>query len=284
MQIKDKLRSLANEHGVDYFGVSPVDRFTNLPKGHRPNDLLPKAKSVIVLGSRIPEAAIRAHNQAFEGARHHYFSYTVYGYRKVNDNLDTAALKLVRHIENNYKHIAYPIPSSEPRDEYLYMSAMSNRYAAVCAGLGEFGWSGFVVTPKDGPRVRWVSLITELELEPDPLYEGPKLCDHSRCNVCVEICPVGALSEKQGVDVKIGEYCSSYSLRDKPRCRCAITGLVKGTPGRLQADLPETMNTMDDWYQFNKKDDPWQRMEFNHGNYCHRCMIKCPIGLESTSD
>ena len=37
---------------------------------------------------------------------------------------------------------------------------------------------------------------------------------------------------------------------------------------------------MEDWYQLTKKDDPWQRMEFNHDNYCLRCMTQCPIGMK----
>ncbi|WP_206811568.1 hypothetical protein [Paradesulfitobacterium ferrireducens] len=278
MGIKEELQKLAEANEMEYFGVSPAERLTNLPEGHRPTDLLPGAKSVIVLGKKIPQGAITAHKQAFAGERHQYFSYTIYGYLKVNDMLNNAAFRVVRYIEKNYKRVAYPIPSSQPRDEYLYMGAMSNRYAAVCAGLGEFTWSGFVATPKDGPRVRWVSVITDAEIEPDSLYTGSKLCDHTKCNLCVEICPVGALSEDQAVEVQIGDFRTSYSLRQKALCRCATTGLVKGTPGRLQADIPAQMKSMDDWFEMNKKDDPWQRMEFNHGNYCHRCMIECPIG------
>lgn len=278
MNIKVELKKLAEANDIEYFGVSPVERLANLPEGHRPTDLLPGAKSVIVLGKKIPQGAITAHKQSFAGERHQYFSYTIYGYLKVNDMLNNAAFNVVRYIEKNYKRIAYPIPSSQPRDEYLYMGAMSNRYAAVCAGLGELTWSGFVATPKDGPRVRWVSVITDAEIEPDNLYSGSKLCDHTKCNLCVEICPVGALSKDQAVEVKIGDFHTSYSLRQKPLCRCATTGLVKGTPGRLQADIPVQMNSMEDWYEMNKKDNPWQRMEFNHSNYCHRCMIECPIG------
>lgn len=279
MSIKEELINLSKKLHLNYFGVAPVERFANMPEGHRPNDLLPRAKSVIVLGIRIPNSAILAHKRVFEGGpRHQYFSYTRYGYKKINENLDEAAFRFVDYIESNFDCIAYPIPASEPRNEQIQMAAMSNRYAAVCAGLGQFGWSGFVVTPKDGPRVRWISVITEADIESDPLYSGEKLCDPSKCNICVDVCPVGALSSDQAVDVKIGEYFDRYAKRNKPLCRCATTGLVKGTPGRLQADVPEKMDTMDDWYQLNKTDDPWQRMEFNHSNYCHRCMIMCPIG------
>jgi len=80
------------------------------------------------------------------------------------------------------------------------------------------------------------------------------------------------------VPVQIADLKTGYSKRSKPLCRCATTGLVKGTPGRLQADVPEKMDTMEDWYEFNRKNDPWQRMEFNHSNYCLQCMMLCPAG------
>jgi epoxyqueuosine reductase QueG len=278
-KIKAELMRLAETLHLDYFGVASTDRFSNMPEDHRPEDLLPGAKSVIVLGLKVPDSAVLAHKRVFGGGqRHHYFSYTRYGYKQINENLETAAFRVANHIEKNYAYIALPLPASEPRDEELFMGAMSNRYAAVCAGLGYFGWSGFVITPKHGPRVRWVSIITDAEPEPDPLFTGKKRCDPSTCGVCVDICPVGALSREESVRVKINDEVSAYSKRSKPLCRCAIYGLVKGTPGRLQAEVPEKMETMNDWYELNKKNDPWQRMEFNHGNYCHRCMIMCPVG------
>lgn len=174
------------------------------------------------------------------------------------------------------------MPSNGPHNEEDWMGTLSNCYAAMCAGLGEMTWSGHVATPEAGPRVMWVSIITTLELEPDPLYAGKKLCDHSRCNVCVEACPVFALSKTETVDVDVVDGKTFYGKRNKPLCRCAVKGLVKGTPGRLQNDIPHNnrMKNMEDWYQLTKKDDPWQRMEFNHGNYCLRCMTQCPIGMK----
>ncbi len=279
MSIKEELKRFCYWMGIDYVGISSVDRLANLPKGHRPDELLPNAKSVVVMGIKLPKAVVAVHKRVFNGEapRYHFFSYSRFGYRKINEDLDTAALRLVDYIEKKYEKIAYPIPSSEPMDEELQMAAMSNRYAAVCAGLGQMGWSGLVVTPKDGPRVRWISIVTQLELEADPLY-AEQLCDPTKCQICVKVCPVGALSSDEKINVQIGDYKTTYSKRNKPLCRCATNGLVKGTPGRLQADIPEKMETMDDWYAFTKKDDPWQRMEFNHGNYCQRCMIECPIG------
>jgi epoxyqueuosine reductase len=280
MALKQELQELALANGMKYFGIASVERLANLPAGHRPNDLLPGAKSVLVMGMVIPRGAIEGNKLAYGELRHAIFTYVVYGYNKINDQLDAAALLAIFHIEKKHPYKAYGIPASKPRDEKRFMSAMSNRYAAVCAGQGEFGWSGFVLTPEDGPRVRWISVITDAAMDPDPLYRGPKLCDPSQCRICVEACPTGALSGDQGVEVQIQDVRTAYSLRNKPLCRCATDGLVKGTPGRLQADIPAGMKTMDDWFALARKDSPWQRMEITHGNYCHRCMVLCPAGNE----
>lgn len=124
--------------------------------------------------------------------------------------------------------------------------------------------------------------MTDLELEADSFYSGERLCRYPECRICVDCCPAHALSDTECVHVNAGGYETDYAKRDKPKCRCAVKGLVKGTPGRLQNDIPHNnrMKNMEDWYQLTKKDDPWQRMEFNHDNYCLRCMTQCPIGMK----
>jgi epoxyqueuosine reductase QueG len=76
------------------------------------------------------------------------------------------------------------------------MGVFSHRHAAVLAGLGEIGLSNLLITPQFGARVRLVSIITEVPLEPDQPYEkslcreGQKECGKA----CVVHCPVEAIS------------------------------------------------------------------------------------------
>ena len=278
MNVTEALRAYAVENEMDYFGVAPVERLNNLPEHFRPTDLFPEASCVIVMGMKILNGAMQAHRAAFSGKREQFPVFTQFGFNKVNELLNIAALKIVRRIEKQYGGVAMPMPSGEPHNEELWMGTISNRYAALCAGLGEMTWSGLVATPKDGPRVRWVCVVTDLELDPSPLYSGPRLCTYPACRICVECCPTQALSGQEKIRVKIGEFETVYAKRNKPRCRCATSGLVKGTPGRLQADMPEVMDTMDDWYEFNKRDNHWHKLEHHHGNDCLLCMARCPIG------
>ena len=279
MSAKEALRQFAMDRNMDYFGVAPVSRFTNLPEGYRPADYLAKAKSVIVIGKKVPNSALLAHQAAFSDTmRHAISSYILFGYLKINSALDEVLYQYTYHIERHYHAVSFPVPTSEPRNEETGLSLLSNRYAAVCAGLAQFGLSGRAVNARHGARVRYGSLITELELEPDDIDRETKLCNPDVCDICIKACPAQALSANKKITVCIEDFETSYAQRNKAKCKCAVYGLIKGTPGRLQADLPEAMETMEDWYRFNKTDDPWQRMEFTHGNYCDLCMVKCPLG------
>ena len=57
-----------------------------------------------------------------------------------------------------------------------------------------------------------------------------------------------ALSAEKEQPVRIDDAEMSYGKRNKPLCRCAVKGLIKGTPGRLQMDVPM------DKYMLIKKD------------------------------
>ena len=61
-------------------------------------------------------------------------------------------------------------------------------------GLGEIGWSKVFIHPVFGPRVRIGNILTDAELEPDPILEPGTLC--KRCMKCVKDCPGCAIPDK----------------------------------------------------------------------------------------
>ena len=64
---------------------------------------------------------------------------------------------------------------------------------SIDAGLGEAGRHGLLMTPKYGPNVRLVQVLTDLPLEEDnPIEFGiQEFC--SRCKQCARKCPVDAI-------------------------------------------------------------------------------------------
>ncbi len=275
MDLRKRMNEVALDSGLDFFGVAPVSRFENAPKGHRPNDLLPGARSVISIGIRIPKGCVEANNRAYEGLRQGIFSYMLFGYNLLNGIIDTGLLKMTRVMEREFQGIAYPIPASVPRDEEKLMGAMSNRHAAVCAGLAEFGWNGLAMRPETGPRVRWGTLVTDRELEPDPLYSGPKVC--TNCKSCVRICPMQAIKEEEGVELTIGGRSYRYGVLNKMRCRCGVSGFTRSTAGRADLNIPEQM-TAEEWLGVARNDNVWNKIE-RIASMCGRCMITCKAGL-----
>ncbi len=275
--LKAKLKEIALKEGADYFGVAPVSRWANATQGHKPTDLMPNAKSVVVIGIKIPQGAIESNNRSYEGMRHGIFTYMIYGYNLINDILNNTTSKMYDYLEAQGIN-TFPLPASTPRDEYKMLGVISNRHSAVCAGLADMGWNGLALTPKDGPRVRWAPLILECELEPDPLYNGPKLCDRSKCRVCLDVCPVQALPEEEYVEAHIADKIFRYAKLKKPVCRCGVTGLAKNTPGRLQADIPEEIPNVEGWLKIASTDIMWNQME-RVAAMCGRCLTQCPVGM-----
>jgi NAD-dependent dihydropyrimidine dehydrogenase PreA subunit len=96
------------------------------------------------------------------------------------------------------------------------------RLAAFAAGLGEIGWSKMLITPEFGPALRVGIVLTELELEPDPIYNGPKLCN--KCMACVKACPGNAISRTKSVKVNVAGYDVEWGEIDLDACDVAFRG------------------------------------------------------------
>ncbi|MEM2104287.1 MAG: hypothetical protein QW717_05295 [Candidatus Bathyarchaeia archaeon] len=287
--MKDKIKRIVLDVlNLDFFGVAPVDRFEHAPKNHHPEYLLPGAKSVVSMGTRILEsvrmANVRFHYENFP--RHLLYSYLWYGYNLLNwFVLDHAAYIVAKELEKS-GYVALPIASSG--SEYaVYQEGkkifgqFSNRHAAVAAGLGEFGLSRLVLNPITGPRVRWVSVITTAELDFDALYNGPKLCRADICAkiceekfgvkepLCHHVCPVNAFISQKMEKVVIGEKTFYYPDLDMVKCMWAGSGHI--------GKLPLHVKTVEDVRK--EPVDPIVQHEMRltqRANYCGKCLTMCP--------
>ena len=227
-ELTTDLRDLALKSEMDYFGVTPADRLIDAPEGWRPTDILPGAKSVVVMGIGIGQGVRHVQRNVNRNsgmpAKYGIYVYQVYGYNILNDKMNLAAYALGKILERD-GHTTVPIPASPPYDTKQLLAIFSHRHAAVAAGLGQLGWSKIVLFPENGPKVRLVSLITEAELDPSPPYQGPKLCDPDACGrVCAQVCPTKCLSDEESVNLKIGEVHIEHGAFEKRRCLSAPCG------------------------------------------------------------
>jgi len=216
-----ELKEYANQLGADFTGIASIERFRDAPLRMSPAGILPSAKSVIVCGIHHLDAAVELCGEPTPHDTGAYGTQSSY----MNPKLDDISFFITRFLENRgYKTVGIVSSNIWRYRGYKEMKIhfapdIAHRYAAVAAGLGEIGWSGLFLHPEFGPRVRLVSIITEADLVPDPMYTGEKLCD--RCMECVKNCPVDAFRKEvkkiNCIDIGGKKFC----FPDINKWRCA---------------------------------------------------------------
>nr|MDO8135854.1 hypothetical protein [Candidatus Njordarchaeum guaymaensis] len=294
--LTSEIKKFLLEQGADLVGVAPVSRFTECPKETHPQHYMQDATSVVSYSMKILDGVIDVWGDS-ETPGKSVGPYLFYGYGLLNFQMawigNQAAKRLLEF--RGYKSLMFP-PTwgiSQYRfmermvDDYPpYLSDFSHRHAAVAAGLGEFGFSGLVLVPRFGPRVRLNSIITNAPLEPDPMYSGPKLCRPEKCDYkCVRECPTEALTLDETFTVKIGDKQYTYTKSQKIRCGIAIDGLVAGSGGRTCRKLPprsEKKLDVLDFLEAHRAASEFDRSLMAQsrgiicGDFCGKCLRGCP--------
>jgi epoxyqueuosine reductase len=228
-QLKEKVKQKAHEIGMDLVGVTDISRIENAPKRFHATDYLPSARVVIVVGCHIPEGSVENWTKTPS-------SYQYYGYALPNKELGRACFHISKLVEKEGYRCFPIVPTGHSKDwdHKAQMGEFSHRHAAVAAGLGELGYNRLVITPQFGNRIRFCSIITEAPLAPDPMYDGPPLCD--RCKKCIKACPGNCLDESHLLSCTIGKKTYEYVKLYQFRCFYHLLGLGPKTGAGL--DIP----------------------------------------------
>ena len=181
----DQIKQFALGAGANVVGVAdPRAWEEHTPEGHRPYDILPGARSVVVVGARGPTAG------AWRSPNHRLMEVNGYDFRN-----DAAIHCVADAIEREYDHQAIQAPGL-PTGGHL--PPMSMMLAAVLAGLGTRSLAAnIILNPKYG-LLYYSACITTLELEFDHMLEQ-EVCPHPMCvksfrlfgkTPCMAACPV----------------------------------------------------------------------------------------------
>ncbi len=134
-------------------------------------------------------------------------------YQKVNALLDELALRASLALQQAGGR-ALPLPASQILDPARLTSYVSHKAVAVAAGLGWQGKSLLVVSPTFGPRIRLVTVLTDLPLTPDEPLKNR--C--GGCTACTDACPAQAI---RGVNTESHYESREQALRFE-RCRVQV--------------------------------------------------------------
>ena len=196
-----EVKAQAMKLGADLCGVASVERFAGAPPGHRPQDIYPDCRSVIVLAQRIPVGLLYAKSCV---------PYTQTN-RLVNQQLDELGIALGLALEDRGMR-AVPLPCDDHYEHWeadkLYgMGLLSMRHAGHLAGLGVLGRNTLLKNDRFGNMIKIGAILVDASLEPDPMatYDG---CP-PHCRLCIDACPAQALDGKT-VDQKLCRTSSSF--------------------------------------------------------------------------
>ena len=290
-EVKREARAL----GADAVGIGSIDRWEGAPIQMDPRQIMPEAKSVIGMAFRFNRGSLRGieegtffsnySSMGYGALTHIYIPMVVINLSKFIEDDGYEAMP-IGHLspwraignEGELKPFARSVaPGRAVPDVVVHL-----RVAGYLCGLGEIGWSKVFLTPEFGPRQRLGIVLTEAELEPDPIYDGPPLCN--RCMKCVEECPVGAIQREKSVKVELGGRTLEWNDLD---CKLCGVGLRGGVP----VEDEEHANYLDtpSWQGINVgrgSHTPWRHKPQNLYNtgqaICggRGCLRGCMISLE----
>jgi hypothetical protein len=242
---KKEIKEYALSRGLDLFGVANIERFEGAPARMHPASIFPEVKSVIVVGRRIVRGGWRGIEEGTYWPNYSYFDYS--------GLLNTFFLQMPLYetccfIENfgyegvpAYSGLAFtnPPPDAKPlrKGGIVPDVNLAIRIAGVAAGVGEIGWSKVFLTKKFGPRQRLAAILTDLELEPDPLVEPNSICKLDMA--CVKGCTgaIPHIKENKFIEIKIEDKIYRWADVDMGKC----TLMYHGGDPRLSPFISEAM-------------------------------------------
>lgn len=231
------VKARALELGADAVGIGNIERWEGAPIQQDPRQIMPEARSVIAMAFRVMRGSLRGVEEGtffsnysamgYGGLTYLYMPMTVIGLSRFIEDAGLEAIPYGhqsdwRAVNTVGETTGKSRPVAPGRAEPDVM--VHQRIAAYLCGLGEIGFSKMLLTPQFGPRQRIGIIITEAELEPDPIYSGPPLCN--RCLACVRECPGKAFDPSKTVKVTLAGHEVEWMDIDCKACDIAFRGAI----------------------------------------------------------
>ena len=182
--LQRRLEALSYQNGADFFGVADLDPAREFIV-NQGGAMIGEFPLGISLGMRISDTIVDTHSP---DEKHGLSLYWWHVYNVVTPMLDVLAQKIQQELQAEGFRTLH-IPGSMPYNRKTLKSLFPHKLAAHLSGIGWIGKNCLLITPEHGPRVRFVTVLTDA-----PLYPGKPLekkC--GKCTQCIDACPVQAL-------------------------------------------------------------------------------------------
>ncbi len=274
LSLEEQIKAVGVKAGAVVVGIASADAFNEyVPAGHRPEDCLPEAKSVVVAGSKGPTAG------AWRSPNNELLETVGYDFRE-----NVAVHVMADFIERELGYYAIQAPSLPTAGHQPPMSMM---LAAVLAGLGTRSLAANIILNPEYGMLYYAALITTLPLTPDHAQEKD-VCPAPSCvkmyeklgtTPCMRACPASAGGCLDGT-IENGRIAHSFYNRERCHTRAQTYGI-----GSFQKSLLEIVD----------EDDPEKRKTMIYSEFftrsitalgfyrdsvaqCFECIRVCPVG------
>lgn len=207
----------AKSQGADFYGSVDVSVYLDSTySGNKPQDIMPWAKSIILIGTTLPSGSFESLPKGRAEYTNTLLSGTVL--------LRHIAYNLAKKIEREgFKATIAPCEGSEFGYWYANRETLfadfSFKYTAYKAGLGCFGMNHLLITDEFGAAVRMIAIVSDIPVV-SKKQERPLIHEFCKtCKKCIDICPPKALHENGTIERK---RCANYMFETLGGLRCGM--------------------------------------------------------------
>lgn len=143
---------------------------------------------------------------------------------------------------------------------------ISHKLVAVEAGLGHMGLNRLVIHPRYGNFLALTTMLIDVEIDSygKPLEDNPCI----KCQLCVAVCPVGAISRDGELTFMA---CFTHSYRE------TLSGFQDWVEQMVSSDDVRSYRSQ---FRDSETVSMWQSLTFGYSYKCSYCMAVCPAGRD----
>ena len=272
-QAKAELTAFAAKHGALVCGVADVAAFTaEAPEGFRPDDLLPRARRVVVVGGNPPRAGDWASPMV-----------ELQESMGTSDRINALGLRVAKFIEDHFGYYALFVPPGVNKGNHPFLSVS---LAAELAGCGTRSLAGPILHPQYG-MLYYAAIVTTLPCPADaplatpacPAPECVQMWEAEASTPCLSVCPIDAGGCLGGELADGGFTARRY---DRERCTTRVhTYWIPGFQKALEAVLNEEDQERRKMILYSSffTRTLWSMTYAGQSQgQCYECMRVCPVG------